>query len=233
MNQTAMAPMQPSSTTQRQPSSPSTRGRHQEEREDRRDGRGREHHHLVEGHRAAAHVLGHQFGDVGVDGHDLHADADARDEAPEYDAFARVLQRHDGRARAVPQQRIGEHRAAPEAVRKKAQEEGPDEQAREGRRDEARDALEAEKGLRGRCEHTALGHAWGDIAREDQVIDLEEAAEGDQQHHPPQVRGGRQPIHARRDGARRAGIESSSRKAGSGFGGGDRRGHVCLLEGRT
>ena len=138
MNQTNSAPTEPITTTQRQPSKPNGAVRHQqvgEQGDDRHDG---ELDHLVVGEGAAADVLGHQLGDVGVDGDQLDADADAGDQAPEADAEAAGLERHDQRGGAVEQQREGEDRAPAVFVGDEAEDEGADEQAGEGGGDEQR-----------------------------------------------------------------------------------------------
>ncbi len=86
MNQITMAPAEPISTTQRQPSKSERRDGHQQECEERHDRHGEELEELVVGEGAAAMRPRHQFGNVGVDRHQLDADADAGDEAPEIDA---------------------------------------------------------------------------------------------------------------------------------------------------
>ena len=70
---------------------PVGRDRHQPPGEERDDGNGDEHHRLVDREGAAAHPARHQFGDVGVDGDDLDADADAGDEAPQQHARRTVV----------------------------------------------------------------------------------------------------------------------------------------------
>ena len=80
-----------------------------------------------------------EFGDIGVDGHQFDADADAGNEAPEIDGEARGLERHDGSRDRVPDQGEGEHGAATVLVGHMAQADRTDEQASEQGEDECAD----------------------------------------------------------------------------------------------
>src|SRR5450759_3298913 len=73
---------------------------------------------LVHSEGAASKMFGHEFGDVGVNSHQLNADADAGDHAPGDDANRCVLEGHDDGGSRVPQQRAGENHAPPEPVRR-------------------------------------------------------------------------------------------------------------------
>ena len=87
-----------------------------------------------------------QFGHIGIDGHQLYADADAGDEPPEIDAEAGRLERHDGSGDRVPDQREGEHGAPPIVVGDVAEEDGAHEQAGEQGKHERADAGDADRG---------------------------------------------------------------------------------------
>ena len=138
-------------------------------------------------------MAGDQLGDVGVDRHQLHADADAGDEAPQVDAEAGGLERHDQRAGAVPEQREGEDEAAAVGVGDPAERHGADPQAGEQREHEGARAghLErrqnAEDAERLRGEQARLGHAGDDVGGQEQVVELEAGAERDQDDQVPDV----------------------------------------------
>ena len=87
-----------------------------------------------------------QLGDVGVDRHQLDADADAGDEAPQIDAEAGVLERHDRGGDRVPDQGEGEHGPPSVVVGDVAQADRADEQAGEQREHEGADAGHADAG---------------------------------------------------------------------------------------
>ena len=167
------------------------RERHQPPGEEGHDRHRDEHHGLIDCEGTAAHPAWHQLGDIGVDGDDLDADADPGKEAPQQQAAGGSLERHDHRGCTVGEQGPGEDRAPAEAVGEKAEEEGADEQSGECRRDECADAGEAEEGVRGGRQQFAAAKARRDIAGEKQVVDLKAAAERQQDHKPPQVRGRR------------------------------------------
>jgi hypothetical protein len=141
-------------------------------------------------------MLRDNFGDIAVDRHDLDTHTDAGDKAPQNQAFGRGLKCHDGRADGIPEQGEGEHGPAPIAIRQPAESKRTDEETRERGRDEAGHPLKAEKCPGGGLQQPAPGHAGCDIAREDQVIDLEEAAERNEEHHHPDIASGGQAIHS-------------------------------------
>ena len=173
--------------------------RHQEPREKRHDGDGGELHDLVEREGAAAEFLRHDLGDVGVDGHELDADAHAGKKPPQIEAQRRRLKRHHGGRRHVPKERQREDRAAPEAVGEEAQERRADEKACEKRRDESRDTVRVEEAFRGEHEDVRVHEARRDIARQEHVVEFEEAAQRQKRDARPGggVRG--QPIETSRD----------------------------------
>ncbi|KAH0431895.1 hypothetical protein KCU90_g5619, partial [Aureobasidium melanogenum] len=146
---------------------------------------------LRKGRCATTHVLRHELGDVRADRHDLHANANPRDEAPEVQPKRRVLERHDDVGRGVPEQRPGEDRAPPETVGEKTACRRANEQAGKQRRDETRHAARAEQTVRRRGQNAATHETRRDVAGEHQVIQLEEKPEA-QQHHqlPDRARGG-------------------------------------------
>ena len=153
------------------------RSRHQMPGEERDDRHGRIHDALVVGEGGPALLLGHQLGQIGVDVHQLDAEADAGDEPPQIDGLRRRLKRHDQRAGGIPEQREGEDRAAAEAVGEPAESERADEHPGEQRGDEAGEALQVEQALRGRLEQPGFEHAERDVGREEQIVELEPAAE--------------------------------------------------------
>jgi hypothetical protein len=87
---------------------------------------------LIDGKSPAANRLGHELADVGIDGDQLDADADAGDEAPQQDAAARILRRHDASRQRIPEQRVGEDHAPPEFVGDGSENDRPKKQANEG-----------------------------------------------------------------------------------------------------
>ena len=154
-------------------------------------GEKRDHRHgakldgLIDRERAAAQVGRHQFRQIGVDGDQLDADADAGDEAPQVEAEDIVLERHDDARDGVPEQRVSEDGAAAETVGHEADERGSDEESGEHGGDEARDAGGAEEAGRGGRQDAGADQAGGDVAGEEDIVELEEAAQGDEGNARP------------------------------------------------
>jgi hypothetical protein len=142
---------------------------------------------LIDREGAAAHRTRHQLGDIGVDGDDLDADADPGDETPQQQAAGCALARHRHRRRGVAKQRKGEDRPPSEPVGQEAQEERAGEQSGKGRGDEGANPRKAEKRLRGRGQQPRASESRCDVAGKEQVVDLETAAERQQDHQPPQI----------------------------------------------
>ncbi len=175
------------------------RERHQPPGEEGDDRHGDEHDRLVHRKGASTNPARHQLGDVGIDGDDLDADADAGEEAPEQQAFRRGLAGHDHGCRGIAEQRIGEDRAAAKTVGEEAEEEGADEQAGKGRGDEGADAGEAEEGRCRRREQSAAAQTRRDVAGQEQIVDLETAAEREQDDEPPDIGRPRHRLEPSRD----------------------------------
>ena len=186
IHQTKTAPSAPISTTQRQPSSPSGAIGTSCHARNATTGTAHELDHLVVGKGAAAERFRHELREIGVDGDELDADADTGDEAPEIEPEGIGLERHDDARHRVPQQREREDRAPAEAIGGKAEQQRAEEETGEERRDEARDAAGAEQPRRGRRQDTLRHKARRDVAGEQEIVELEEAAEREQQHAPPQ-----------------------------------------------
>ena len=165
---------------------PERRDRHQLPRQERDHRHGHELDRLIVGEGAAAMRFRHQLREIGVDRDQLDADADAGDEAPEIEPEGIGLERHDDARDRVPQQRQREDRAPAEAVGGNTEQHRADEEAGEERCDEARDAGGAEQARRGGRQDAARDKARRDIAGEQQIVELEEPAEREQQHAPPQ-----------------------------------------------
>ncbi len=89
----------------------------------------------------------------------------------------------------------------PKPVGEPAADQGADEQPREQGRHEARHAAGAEQPGRGRREDPGLHEARGDVAGEQQVVELEEEAEAEQRHEAPDRPRRRQAVEAGQDGA--------------------------------
>jgi hypothetical protein len=136
---------------------------------------------------AATHPARHQLGDIGVDGDDLDADADAGEKPPQQHAAGCGLACHRHRRRGIAEQRPGEDRAPSEPVGEKTQKEGADEQPGKGRRHKRADPRKTEKGLGRGGQQSAAGKARRDVAGKEQVIDLEPAAERQQDHQTPHI----------------------------------------------
>ncbi len=145
-------------------------------------------------------MAGDQFRDEGVDRHQLHANTDAGNEAPQVDAEAGGLERHDQRAGAIPQQREREDEAAAVSVGDPAEGHGANpqtgeqreyERARSGDLERRQDAEDA-KGLRG--EQARLVHAGNDVRGQEQVVELETRTQRDQNNQLPNVATARQAI---------------------------------------
>ena len=154
---------------------------------------------MIDGEGAAPHPARHQFGDIRIDGDDLDADADPGDEAPQQYAIRRGLAGHHHRGRAIAEQREGEDGAAAEFVGEEAEEERADEQSGKGRGDKGADPGKAEKSLRCGCQQAAAVEARRDVAGEEEVVDLEPAAERQQDHQPPDIGRGGQGLQPPRD----------------------------------
>ena len=141
-----------------------------------------------------------QLRDEGVDRHQLHADADAGDEAPQVDAEAGGLERHDQRAGGVPEQGEGEDEAPAIGVGDPAEGHGAEPQAGEQREHEGagaghlerRQDTEDAEGV-GR-EQACLGHAGDDIGGQEQVVEFEAGAQRDQDNQLPHVATARQAV---------------------------------------
>ena len=176
--------------------------RHESPGEERRDRVGRCADQRGGGERHAAPFAWHQFGQVGIDGDELDADADAREKAPEHQADIAGLQRHDEGRDAVPDQRVGEDGAPAEIVGQRSQPLGADEHADEGRRDEARIAVDVKEPLGGRDHEPRLVEAGCDERDQTIVEDVEEGAERQQDDAATYIGRRRQPIHACSDGGR-------------------------------
>lgn len=115
----------------------------------------------------------------------LHANADAGHESPEVQAEDIVLECHYDAGRGVPEQRVSEDGAAAEAIGEEADERGPDEQAGKHGRDEAGDASGLEESVGGGGEDAGSDQAGCDVAGEEQVVELEKAAERDEHDMGP------------------------------------------------
>ena len=122
--------------------------------------------------------------------------------APDHQADIAGLQRHDEGGDAVPNQRIGEDGPSAEIVGQWSQPLGADEHADEGRRDEARIAVDVEEPLGGRHHEPRLVEAGRDERDQAVVEDVEEGPECEQYDAATHIGRRRQPIHACRDGSR-------------------------------
>jgi hypothetical protein len=172
------------------PAVPAERGERHQQIGDQRDNRhNRELHALIERERSATDVPWHQFRDVGVDGDQLHADTDASDHAPQADAKAGALERHDQRGGAIRQHGEGEDRPPSVFVSDKPKDESSDEQAEEGRGDEQRRTREHPDRHPG--QKPSLHQSRSDVAGHEQVVELEHSTEGQQRNHQPDVARGR------------------------------------------
>ena len=163
---------------------PERSARNQQPRQQRDHRHGAKLDGLVDGEGAAAQVGRHKFGKIGVDSDQFDAHADAGDEAPEVESEDIVLERHDDAGDGVPEQRVGEDGAAAEAVGDKTDERGADEESREHGGHETRDAGGAEEAGVVR-QDAGADQAGGDIAGEEDVVELEEPAERDQRDAGP------------------------------------------------
>ena len=161
-----------------------------------------------------AHVTRYQFGQVGIDGHQFDAQPDPHHKAQHDHCRGSALQAHGHRGGGVPDQRHGEHQAAAEAIGKGAEQGGPDEQTKKGRR--------GKRGLIGHAEGAVIAAGKDAVANEpradigglEQVVQLEETAQRQQPDQPPQRGAGGQAVDARGD------LRTARRR---GSGGGRRR----------
>jgi hypothetical protein len=149
----------------------------------------------------------HQFGNEGVDSDLFEADADGRNEAPEGDTFGAGLERHDRRGQRIPDQGVGEDRAPADAISDETKAHGADEHTGEGAKDEESDAGRGEEAGRLGDEQTAPDEARGDIRRHEEIVELEHAAERDQQHEVPDGSRKRQPVETTADDQRQVLIQ--------------------------
>jgi hypothetical protein len=94
-----------------------------------------------------------------------------------------------------------------EAIGDETEAHGADEHPGKGAEDEKSDARWGEEAGRLGDEQPALDEARGDIRRHEQVVELEHAAERDQQHKIPDGPGKRQPVEAAADGQRQVLIQ--------------------------
>ena len=160
---------------------------------------------LLAGKSASANLLGHEFGDVSANGHQFHADAKSRHEAPKVQPGGRSLKCHDQVCSGVEKQRVGKDRTTSEAVSEKPAAYGAEEKSCEQRRNEAGHARHAEQAGSGRGEDTALDDSRRYIARIQQVVEFEEKAKAEQDDELPNRSRGRKPVEPRGDGARSRG----------------------------
>jgi len=89
-----------------------------------------------------------------------------------------VLERHDDASHGVPEQRVSKDGAAAEAVGDKADQRGSDEEPGEHGGDETRDAGSRRK-------NAGVNQARSNVAGEEDIVELEEAAEGDESNARP------------------------------------------------
>ncbi len=147
------------------------------------DGNDAEGDALIEGECAPAQSRRHEFGDIRVDGDELHAKAHPGDEAPDVQPLPGTLKRHDGRAGDVPDQRPGEDRLTAEAIRRLTEQHHTEPQAGKGRKHEGAETANPNKRQRGekpqglRRKQPRLDHARRHIRGEEQIVELEYGAQ--------------------------------------------------------
>jgi hypothetical protein len=140
---------------------------------------------LIKGKYLAASSRRDQFGQIRVDGDLLQTNADSRDKTPGVHTDRRVLCRHDCGRNGVPDQRSDEDGSPAQPVRNRSEPDAADEHACEIAKDEKADAFDGKKPGRGVGEETAPHQAGGDVAAQEYVIELKDAAQRDQQHQSP------------------------------------------------
>ena len=106
-------------------------------------------------------------------------------EPPPKDPRRSRLQRHRHRRQGIPQERKGENRAAPKAVRDRAEGNGADKEPGEGRRREGGLGRESPEDGAFRAENARPDQAGRKIGREKQVVDFEKRPRGEEEHQPP------------------------------------------------
>src|SRR6267142_288703 len=173
--------------------------RHQRPRQQGDDGNHAELNDLVDGESAAAKMFGYEFGNVGVDGDQFHANADPGNQAPGNDADGSVLEGHDDGGGRVPQQGAGEDHAAPEPVGGETENHGAEEQAGERGGNKAGQAVKPKKGSGGTGEDAAAHQARSDIGGEKQVVHFKTSAQGEQKDELPDIFCSRKAVEASAD----------------------------------
>lgn len=134
-----------------------------------------------EGECRAAPLDRHQLRQIGVDCDELDADPDAGEKAPEDEAGIGRLKGHDEGGDAIPDERGRKHRAPPEIIRQRREALRPDQHPGEGRRHEARVAVDVEKALRRRHHDPGFVETGGD-ERDEPVVEHVEKRTQRQQH---------------------------------------------------
>ena len=116
------------------------------------------------------------FGEIGVDGYQLDAQADADQKAHQQYPFRLILQRQQQRKCAVPGQCKHKGRPPPEAVGIRAQQAGADKQAKKSHRGKRRLIGDAEHAVGAEMENAFGDHCATDIAGLKQIVQLKKTA---------------------------------------------------------
>ena len=160
---------------------------------------------LVGSEGATAFTRRDQLRDVGVDRHQLDAQGNSGDKAPQIGAEAGGLEGQDQGGDRISDQRPDEDGASAEPVRGRAENDAADEQPGESCENESAGAGHAEPcqppedAERSRGEQPGITHPGNNVGREEEIIELEHPAKRQQQDHGPHVTGRRQPIQPGRD----------------------------------
>ena len=119
------------------------------------------------------------FAEVGVNGHQLNAEADSHQKAEEDHPFRTALGRHQQREKAVPGERHHKGQAAPQLVRQRRQQTRADKQPHKGGGGKGRLIGDAKDPRRAGVENTLRQQARADVPGLEQIVELKKAAEGE------------------------------------------------------
>ena len=136
------------------------------------------------------------FGKIGIDGHQLDAEANADQEAEQDNHLCALLERHQQRKRAVPRQRAHKGQAATKTVGVGRKQTRADKQTEESSGGKCGLVGDAEHARRTGMKHARRHQAGADIAGFKQIVELKEAAQRQQRDKAPQAGGRGQRINA-------------------------------------
>ena len=122
----------------------------------------------------------HPFAEIGVNGHQLNTEADPHQKAEKDHPFRAALHRHQQRKEAVPGERHHKRQTSPQPVRQRRQQTGANKQPHKGGGGKSRLIGNPENSRLPGVKNPVGQQPCADIPGLEQVVELEEATEGEQ-----------------------------------------------------